>query len=69
MVAAAALVQPADEPTDHEHRHQKNDDHARADEEIGENNGSAVPDAHAPVSRADGLLGSPPHDAWKMKSC
>jgi hypothetical protein len=61
--SAAALVQPTDEPAGHEHGHPESDDHAHADEHIGENKFGAVLDGHAAVSRADGLLGSPPPDA------
>ena len=57
-LSATAHVQPADKPSDHEHRHQENDDHARADEQIGENKTGALLDDHAARSRADSLLGS-----------
>jgi hypothetical protein len=56
-------VQPTDEPADHEHGDQESDDHARADEHIGENKSGAVFDGHAAVSRAGGVLGSPAPDA------
>jgi hypothetical protein len=57
-LSATAHVQPADEPSDHENRHQENDDHASADEQIGENKTDALLDDHAARSRADSLFGS-----------
>jgi hypothetical protein len=61
--SAAALVQPTDESGRHEHGHPESDDHAHADEHIGENKFGTVLDSHTAVSRADGLLGSPLPDA------
>jgi len=57
-LSATAHVQPADEPSDHENRHQENDDHASADEQIGENKTDALLDDHVARSRADSLFGS-----------
>ena len=36
-LSAAALAQPTDEPSDHERGQQERDDHAHADEHLGEN--------------------------------
>ncbi len=69
VLPAAALAQPIDEPSNHEHGHQEYDDHAHAHEHIGENDGRAAVDAHrrpvgdlhqylCRVSRADRLPGS-----------
>jgi hypothetical protein len=65
---AAALAQPTNEPSDHERGQQERDDHAHADEHIGENDSGAVLDGHGArrrsasmprtVSRADRLAGS-----------
>jgi hypothetical protein len=65
---AAVLAQPTDEPSDHERGQQERDDHAHADEHIGEDDSGAVLDGHAArrrfasmplyVSRADGLPSS-----------
>ena len=41
-LSAAALAQPSDEPSDHERGQQESDDHAHADEHIGENDSGAV---------------------------
>src|SRR5262245_50462560 len=41
---AAALAQPSDEPSDHEHGQQERDNHARA--VIGENDSGAILDGH-----------------------
>jgi hypothetical protein len=60
---SAAVTPPTDEPSDHEHGAYKSDDHAYADEQIGENDSGAALDGHAAVSRAGGRLGSPPPDA------
>src|SRR5215813_13714918 len=43
---AAALMQPNDDPFDHEHGQQERDDHAHADEHIGENDSGAALDGH-----------------------
>src|SRR5262249_19930521 len=43
---AAALMQPNDDPFDHEHGQQERDDHAHADEHIGENDSGAALDCH-----------------------
>jgi hypothetical protein len=43
---AAVLAQPTDEPSDHQHGQQERDDHARADEHIGENDSGAALDGH-----------------------
>jgi hypothetical protein len=61
--ASAALAPPSDEPSDHEHGPHESDDHSYADEQIGENDSGAALDGHAAVSRAGGLLRSPPPDA------
>ena len=45
-LSAAALAQPTDEPSDHEHGQQERDDYADASEHIGENNSRAVVDGH-----------------------
>jgi hypothetical protein len=55
---SAALALPTDEPSDHEHGPHESDDHAYADEQIGENDSHAALDAHRSISRADGLPGS-----------
>jgi hypothetical protein len=65
---AAVLAQPTDEPSDPEHGQQERDDHAHADEHIGENDSGAALDGHdarsrlnqclCTVSRADRLAGS-----------
>jgi hypothetical protein len=47
---SAALVQPTDEPADHEHGRQESDDHAHADKHIGEDNSGAVLDGHGRLS-------------------
>jgi hypothetical protein len=44
--SSAALAQPTDEPSDHERGQQERDDHAHADEHIGENDSGAVVDGH-----------------------
>src|SRR5438094_10189080 len=44
--SAAALAAASDEPSDHEHGPHENDDHAYADEQIGENDSGATLDAH-----------------------
>jgi hypothetical protein len=60
---SAALAPPSDEPSDHEHGPHESDDHAYADEQIGEND-SVPPSMVMPLSvAAGGLLGSPPPDA------
>src|SRR5262249_61882588 len=51
-LSAAALAQPSDEPSDHERGQQERDDHAHADEHIGEKDNGAVLDGH-------GALGGP----------
>jgi hypothetical protein len=43
---AAALAQPTAEPSDHERGQQECDDHAHADEQIGENDSGAALDGH-----------------------
>src|SRR5262249_17839028 len=43
---AAGLTQPNDDPSDHEHGQQERDDHAHADEHIGENYSGAALDGH-----------------------
>jgi len=45
-LSAAALAQPTDEPSDHERGQQERDDHAHADEHIGENDSGAILDGH-----------------------
>jgi hypothetical protein len=63
LLLAAALAQPTDEPSDHERGQQERDDHAHADEQIGEND-SGAPSMEVcnqclcTVSRADRLAGS-----------
>ncbi len=42
LLLAAALAQPTDEPSDHERGQQERDDHAHADEHIGENDSGAA---------------------------
>jgi hypothetical protein len=44
LLLAAALAQPTDEPSDHERGQQERDDHAHADEQIGENDSGAALD-------------------------
>ena len=44
---AAVLAQPTDEPSDHERGQQERDDHAHADEHIGENDSGAALFRHA----------------------
>jgi hypothetical protein len=56
---AAALVQPTDEPADHEHGHPESGDHAHADEHIGKNEFGTGVEGHIAVSRANGRLSSP----------
>jgi len=41
---AAALMQPNNDPSDHEHGQQERDDHDHADEHIGENDSGAALD-------------------------
>ena len=48
---AAALAHPTDEPSDHERGQQERDDHAHADEHIGENDSGAALDGHDVRSR------------------
>ena len=48
-LSAAALAQPLDEPSDHEHGRQERDDHADVGDHIRENNSGAAVDAHPPV--------------------
>jgi hypothetical protein len=48
---SAALAQPTDGPSDHEHGQQERDDHAHADEHIGENDSGAVIDGHGARKR------------------
>jgi hypothetical protein len=55
---SAALALPTDEPSDHEHGPHESDDHAYADEQIGENDSGATLDAHRP---SVGRMGSPVH--------
>jgi hypothetical protein len=55
---SAALALPTDEPSDHEHGPHESDDHAYADEQIGENDSGAALDAHRP---SVGRMGSPVH--------
>jgi hypothetical protein len=55
---SAALALPTDEPSDHEHGPHENDDHAYADEQIGENDSGAALDAHRP---SVGRMASPVH--------
>jgi hypothetical protein len=43
---AAVLAQPTDEPSDHQRGQPERDDHARADEHIGENYSGAALDGH-----------------------
>jgi hypothetical protein len=43
---AAVLAQPTDAPSDHERGQQERDDHAYADEHIGENYSGAALDGH-----------------------
>src|SRR2546427_10742619 len=43
---STALAEPTDEPSDHERGQQERDDHAHADEHIGENDSSAALDGH-----------------------
>jgi hypothetical protein len=50
--SAAALAQPSDEPSDHEHGQQENDDYARADKHIGENDSGAALDGHGARRRS-----------------
>ena len=49
---AAALAEPTDEPSDHECGQQERDDHAYADEHIGENDSGAALDDHDSRSRS-----------------
>ena len=42
----AALAQQTDEPSHHESGQQKRDDHAHADEHIGQNDSGATLDGH-----------------------
>jgi hypothetical protein len=49
---AAALAQPTNEPSDHERGQKERDDHAYADEHIGENDSGAVLDGHGARSRS-----------------
>jgi len=48
LLFSAALAPPSDEPSDHEHGPHESDDHAYADEQIGENDSGAALDAHGP---------------------
>ena len=43
---ATVPVPSSDEPSDHEHGPHESDDHAYADEQIGENDSGAALDAH-----------------------
>jgi hypothetical protein len=49
---AAALAQPTNEPSDHERGQQERDDHAYADEHIGEDDSRAVLDGHGARRRS-----------------
>jgi hypothetical protein len=49
---AAALAQPTDEPSDRARGQQERDDHAHADEHIGENDSGAVLDGHGGRTRS-----------------
>jgi len=49
-----ALAPPTDEPFGHEHSPQENDDHAYADEHIGENDSGAVPSSMVMVRQSGG---------------
>ena len=55
---SAGLALPTDEPSDHEHGPHESDDHAYADEQIGENKSGAVIDGHRP---SVGRMTSPVH--------
>jgi len=44
--SAAVLVPPTDEPSGHEYGPHESDDHAYADEQIGENDSGAALDGH-----------------------
>src|SRR5262245_1193797 len=46
LLFAAALAQPTNEPSDHQRGQPERDDHARADEHIGENYSGAALDGH-----------------------
>jgi hypothetical protein len=46
--SSAALALPTDEPYDDEHSPHESDDHAYADEQIGDNDSAAALDAHRP---------------------
>src|SRR5262245_22362443 len=52
MLFAAALAQPTNEPSDHERGQQERDDHAHADEHIGDNDSGAVLDGHGARKRS-----------------
>jgi hypothetical protein len=52
VLSAAALAQPPNEPSDHECGQQERDDHAHADEHIGENESGAVLDGHGARKRS-----------------
>src|SRR5262245_22828421 len=58
---AGALAQPTDEPSDHERGQQERDDHARADEHIGENYSGAALDGHDARRR---LASMPLYGQW-----
>src|SRR5215475_10539258 len=47
-----ALAEPTNEPSDHERGQQERDDHAHADEHIGENESGAVLDGHGARTRS-----------------
>src|SRR5262249_52418047 len=49
---AAALAQPTNEPSDHKRGQQERDDHAHADEHIGQNDSGAVLDGHGARRRS-----------------
>jgi hypothetical protein len=51
-VFAAALAQQTNEPSDYEHGQQERDDHAYADEHIGQNDSGAVLDGHGARRRS-----------------
>jgi hypothetical protein len=55
---SAALALPTHEPSDHEYGPHESDDHAYADEQIGENDSGAALDTHRP---SVGQMASPVH--------
>ena len=50
----AALAQPTDKPSEHEHGQQERDHHADADEHIDENDSGAAVEGHNPRWSGEG---------------